>query len=86
MTKLLPCPHCGSEAEINGSVESSYGMAIICPKCAGRRYFAEDLAIERWNERTFLKDVLEIFKLYCEEFKNIEDCPTFDDWIKGLMV
>jgi len=48
---LLPCPFCGHAAEISGSVESGFGMAIICPHCAGQRFFVHDLAVSHWNHR-----------------------------------
>ena len=48
---LLPCPFCGHAAEINGTVESRFGMAIICPHCAGQRFFVHDLAVSHWNHR-----------------------------------
>jgi len=47
----LPCPFCGGKAECNGGPDWNFGMAIICPKCTGTRFFNEQKAIEHWNRR-----------------------------------
>lgn len=53
---LLPCPFCGSEAEMLHNV-GKYAFAVACTKemCAGNapllRYDSEEEAAEAWNTR-----------------------------------
>ena len=55
MTKLLPCPFCGGEAEIltAESMNSGYLFGIMCNDCRSRGdvYDTEAEAIAAWNTR-----------------------------------
>lgn len=50
MNKLLPCPFCGSKANLDGNGTLHY---VKCAKCGsvGVRTIDKDYAIEAWNTR-----------------------------------
>lgn len=78
MKKLLPCPHCGGEAEINGNTSAQsinrYGEKRYWPVCKnrcpasgyGKLTYLE--AVDAWNTRASIElreDVQLIFLMQC---------------------
>jgi len=51
--ELLPCPHCGGKAELNGAIfgdGSEYDYRVECKYCGGW-YLIKQEAIKAWNTR-----------------------------------
>lgn len=49
--ELKPFPFCGGEPKFNGSPEFTFGVAIICSNCSGKRFFTVEGATEACNRR-----------------------------------
>ena len=71
--KLLRCPFCGGEAElIKRKSNFPYIHGVWCIGCKCRTSFekSEEIAIEKWNNRKPVEDVLERLE---EEYKAAAD-------------
>ena len=80
--KLLPCPFCGGEAElIKRKSNFPYIHGVWCIRCNCRTSFekSEEIAIEKWNNRNPVEDVLERLEAECIKYKN--EWNTYDDEI-----
>lgn len=58
MSRLEPCPFCGSSAQIVEGIRGSYFVNYVkCDKCEaigekfGNKFSEKDKAIEAWNKR-----------------------------------
>ncbi len=65
-TKLLTCPFCGGEAKI-ATYDFGYSIKeywIYCHSCdcASGRYHSKEQAIEAWNTRKPIDDIVERLK------------------------
>ena len=73
MEKLKKCPFCGGEAElIKRKSNFPYIHGVWCIGCNCRTSFekSEEIAIEKWNNRKPVDDVLERLEEECVEYKN----------------
>ena len=82
MDKLKKCPFCGGEAElIKRKSNFPYIHGVWCIGCNCRTSFekSEEIAIEKWNNRNPVEDVLE--RLEAERIKYKNEWDTYDDEI-----
>lgn len=62
--KLLPCPFCGGEAELM-IFNSEYETVTVgctnedCDITMGKAFFTDEEAIEHWNRRTPMANIVE---------------------------
>lgn len=73
MSELKRCPFCGGEAElIKRKSNFPYIHGVWCIGCKCRTSFekSEEIAIEKWNNRKPVDDVLERLEEKCVEYKN----------------
>lgn len=77
-TKLLNCPFCGGEAElIKRKSNFPYIHGVWCIGCKCRTSFekSEEIAIEKWNNRKPVDDVLELIE--SEILEKLSDCGDY---------
>ena len=73
-TKLLNCPFCGGEAElIKRKSNFPYIHGVWCIGCKCRTSFekSEEIAIEKWNNRKPVEDVLERLEKKIQPLHNV---------------
>lgn len=73
-TKLLNCPFCGGEAElIKRKSNFPYIHGVWCIGCKCRTSFekSEEIAIEKWNNRKPVDDVLERLEKKIQPLHNV---------------
>ena len=64
MTKLKPCPFCGSDAQIYNGDSMGRSIFIMCKKCqCGTSRETLEHAIEDWNRRVEQKSCLNAYWL-----------------------
>ena len=62
MNEIMPCPFCGSDAEIKtwwgGFAERRYITTVACTRCRGNsgKWKQKPKAIEAWNKRAENKE------------------------------
>lgn len=83
MEKLKKCPFCGGEAElIKRKSNFPYIHGVWCIGCKCRTSFekSEEIAIEKWNNRKPVDDVLErLEELKMAEYDDSDEEPKFVD-------
>ena len=83
MNKLKRCPFCGGEAElIKRKSNFPYIHGVWCIGCNCRTSFekSEEIAIEKWNNRKPVDDVLEhLEELKMAEYDDSDEEPEFAD-------
>ena len=79
MSELMPCPFCGSEAEIltGKSLHGERLYGVICNCCTGRTdlFDTEDEAVDSWNSRV---------KRTCKEFGSVRVWQSCNVWSHEL--
>lgn len=79
--KLLPCPFCGGEAElIKRKSNFPYIHGVWCIGCNCRTSFekSEEIAIEKWNNRNPVEDVLERLEEEKEALRTAKQKLSFE--------
>lgn len=86
---LLPCPYCGSPAEMNVTVRIPHGTGYdhnprcTVPSCAGRsnkKWVNEDQAIAAWNTRSGPCVVHPLSCLEARKIANVGDPLWYEDY------
>lgn len=79
--KLLPCPCCGSSAEVykQGHREYAPTYSVRCKGCrlATEDYDSEKEAADRWNTRKPMERVVEMLEQLLKEEVPCEGCPFY---------
>ena len=82
MGKLLKCPFCGGEAEVGLTNQHDKLFVVGCntPMCYGNInhftmvFVSEETAIETWNTRTLMSNIVEKLE---EKTEFLKDCTKY---------
>lgn len=87
--KLKPCPFCGGEKietvefEVAGT-DSTYVVCVNCGSCT-KLHYQKEQAIEAWNRRTPLEDIVEqlegltVGTVLCDKCEYREKCDDIQE-------
>ena len=91
--KLLPCPFCGGEAEMNYSVFFKYEAYARC-KCCGARTMefssaslqdARLKAIQSWNTRKPMQEICERLEEYASIWCEYNEGMSKDEIVESVL-